>query len=251
MDTFQAYAAAPPRAPPSTPQTYALVGLLSLVKSFRTTPSETVRADFPHTACGRALAPAVLGCFRIEDGALEAMQSEVPEVASSPGFRRRARLASSCRDLARVRDVRGTSARLARHPHCKDDDRRGGDGERVSFDFLGYTFQPRRAKNRWGHYFVSFLPASAPRLPNRAGKPFANGGWHRPGTTNNWKIGDRAPAATSTNGGTANAEPVLADRDRAGDARGAGPAGRDPRRDRSARATRWQRRRTAGACARA
>ena len=42
--------------------------------------------------------------------------------------------------------------------YCKDDDRRG-DGEHVSFDFLGYTFQPRRAKNRSGKYFVSFLPA--------------------------------------------------------------------------------------------
>jgi hypothetical protein len=27
------------------------------------------------------------------------------------------------------------------------------------FDFLGYTFQPRRAQNRWGKHFVSFLPA--------------------------------------------------------------------------------------------
>jgi len=42
--------------------------------------------------------------------------------------------------------------------YCKDDDRRG-EYEHVAFDFLGYTFQPRRAKNRWGKPFVSFLPA--------------------------------------------------------------------------------------------
>jgi group II intron reverse transcriptase/maturase len=42
--------------------------------------------------------------------------------------------------------------------YCKDDDR-PGNAESVQFDFLGYTFQPRRAKNRWGKYFVSFLPA--------------------------------------------------------------------------------------------
>lgn len=42
--------------------------------------------------------------------------------------------------------------------YCKDDDRREKH-EHVSFDFLGYTFQPRRAKNRWGKFFVSFLPA--------------------------------------------------------------------------------------------
>ena len=42
--------------------------------------------------------------------------------------------------------------------YCKDDDRRGTH-EHTKFDFLGYTFCPRRAKNRWGKHFVSFLPA--------------------------------------------------------------------------------------------
>jgi RNA-directed DNA polymerase len=42
--------------------------------------------------------------------------------------------------------------------YCKDDNRRG-EHEHVAFDFLGYTFQPRRAKNRQGEFFVSFLPA--------------------------------------------------------------------------------------------
>jgi group II intron reverse transcriptase/maturase len=42
--------------------------------------------------------------------------------------------------------------------YCKDDDRRG-DYENTSFDFLGYTFRPRRAKNKYGKYFINFLPA--------------------------------------------------------------------------------------------
>jgi RNA-directed DNA polymerase len=42
--------------------------------------------------------------------------------------------------------------------YCKDDDRRGSH-EHTSFTFLGYTFRPRLAKNRWGKHFVSFLPA--------------------------------------------------------------------------------------------
>ncbi len=42
--------------------------------------------------------------------------------------------------------------------YCRDSDRRGTH-EHVSFDFLGFAFQPRRAKNRWGRFFVSFLPA--------------------------------------------------------------------------------------------
>lgn len=44
--------------------------------------------------------------------------------------------------------------------YCKDDDRRG-DYPIISFDFLGYTFKPRGAKNKFGKYFTSFLPAIA------------------------------------------------------------------------------------------
>jgi len=42
--------------------------------------------------------------------------------------------------------------------YCKDVDRRG-NYPREKFDFLGYTFRPRRSKNRWGKYFVNFTPA--------------------------------------------------------------------------------------------
>lgn len=42
--------------------------------------------------------------------------------------------------------------------YCKDSDRTE-DYPRVSFSFLGYTFQPRLARSREGHFFVSFLPA--------------------------------------------------------------------------------------------
>jgi len=42
--------------------------------------------------------------------------------------------------------------------YCKDDDRRGSYPNE-KFDFLGYTFQARRSKNRWGKYFINFSPA--------------------------------------------------------------------------------------------
>lgn len=41
--------------------------------------------------------------------------------------------------------------------YCKDDDRKGSHSN-ISFDFLGYTFKPRHAKNKYGKYFTSFLP---------------------------------------------------------------------------------------------
>lgn len=42
--------------------------------------------------------------------------------------------------------------------YCKDDDRKG-DYTETSFDFLGYTFRPRRSKNWEGKYFINFTPA--------------------------------------------------------------------------------------------
>lgn len=54
--------------------------------------------------------------------------------------------------------------RLEVHPektkivYCKDDDRKG-EHVHEKFNFLGYTFRPRRSKNRWGKFFISFTPA--------------------------------------------------------------------------------------------
>jgi len=42
--------------------------------------------------------------------------------------------------------------------YCKDDDRRE-EHPVTSFDFLGYTFRPRRSKNRYGKFFINFSPA--------------------------------------------------------------------------------------------
>ncbi len=49
--------------------------------------------------------------------------------------------------------------------YCKDDDRRE-EHPTTSFDFLGYTFRPRRSKNKWGKYFINFSPA----MSSKAGK---------------------------------------------------------------------------------
>ncbi|WP_201246268.1 group II intron reverse transcriptase/maturase [Halochromatium salexigens] len=75
-----------------------------------------------------------------------------------------------CRSLDEAEDLKAALQRrfaecqLELHPektkivYCKDDDRRG-EYPRTSFDFLGYTFRPRRSKNRWGKYFINFSPA--------------------------------------------------------------------------------------------
>jgi RNA-directed DNA polymerase len=50
------------------------------------------------------------------------------------------------------------NAEKTRIIYCKDDDRRGNYPV-ISFDFLGYTFRPRRSKNKRGKYFINFSPA--------------------------------------------------------------------------------------------
>ena len=106
-----------------------------------------------------------------------------------------------CESEAEAREVREAVRRrlkecgLELHPektrivYCKDDDR-PGDYEHVRFDFLGYTFQPRRAKNRWGKYFVSFLPAISGKAAKRIRATMR--GWKLAATRNNQSLEDLA-----------------------------------------------------------
>jgi RNA-directed DNA polymerase len=92
-----------------------------------------------------------------------------------------------CASQEQARIVRDAlAARLAEvglelHPdktrivYCKDADRRG-DHEVTSFTFLGYTFRPRLAKNRWGKHFVSFLPAVSKDAIKAMGREIRS--WH-------------------------------------------------------------------------
>jgi len=75
-----------------------------------------------------------------------------------------------CRTEREAQEVRAAIAArwkecgLELHPektkvvYCKDDDRRR-TYPNEKFDFLGYTFRPRRSKNRFGKYFIHFSPA--------------------------------------------------------------------------------------------
>ncbi len=92
-----------------------------------------------------------------------------------------------CGSERQARQVRDALAqRLAQvglelHPaktrivYCKDTDRRG-DHEVTSFTFLGYTFRPRLARNRWGKHFVSFLPAVSKDAIKAMGRELRS--WH-------------------------------------------------------------------------
>jgi len=96
--------------------------------------------------------------------------------------------------LGAIRD-RLAECGLELHPmktkivYCQDSDR-PGKYEQVTFDFLGHTFQPRRAKNRYGKFFVSFLPA----ISNKAAKAIRATirEWRLASTRNNQSLEDLA-----------------------------------------------------------
>jgi len=83
-------------------------------------------------------------------------------------------------------ELNATKTRIV---YCKDDDRPGTSGS-VKFDFLGYTFQPRRAKNRWGKFFVSFLPAMSAKAAKAIRATIRE--WRMASTRNNQSLEDLA-----------------------------------------------------------
>ena len=79
-------------------------------------------------------------------------------------------------------EERLNQCRLELHPektkivYCKDSGRQGSHSNEI-FDFLGYGFRPRVSINRYGGYFVSFLPA----VSNEAAKSIRR-------TIRSWRI---------------------------------------------------------------
>ncbi len=83
-----------------------------------------------------------------------------------------------CRSLEEAEQLRRTiegrmrECRLELHPertkivYCKDSNRPGGH-ENEKFDFLGFTFRPRKARNQRGVSFVGFTPAISDKAVKR------------------------------------------------------------------------------------
>jgi group II intron reverse transcriptase/maturase len=93
--------------------------------------------------------------------------------------------------------IRGrfTQCGLVLHPtktrivYCKDDDRPRNYAH-IAFDFLGYTFQPRPAKNRRGKFFVGFLPAISTKAAKAIRKTIRE--WRMASTRNHQRLEDLA-----------------------------------------------------------
>jgi RNA-directed DNA polymerase len=81
------------------------------------------------------------------------------------------RTEAEAKDLKEALTKRFKECKLELHPdktrivYCKDDDRKG-TYINTKFDFLGFTFRPRRSKNRWGKHFINFTPG----ISNKATK---------------------------------------------------------------------------------
>jgi group II intron reverse transcriptase/maturase len=78
------------------------------------------------------------------------------------------RTEQEARHLTTVLAQRFAACQLTLHPaktrivYCKDSNRQQDHAE-IQFTFLGFTFRPRRAKNRDGQLFTSFLPGASPQ----------------------------------------------------------------------------------------
>lgn len=70
--------------------------------------------------------------------------------------------------------------------YCKDDDRRG-EYERITFDFLGYTFSLGGPRTGGGVTSSASCRRSATGLQRQCAGPSAIGGWPPPGTIKPWK----------------------------------------------------------------
>ena len=98
------------------------------------------------------------------DGWMRAMHPEVPFERYADDGVAHCRTEEQAKQVLESIRMRLERCRLELHPektkivYCRDDDRRGRYLHE-KFDFLGYTFRPRRSKNRWGKFFISFNPA--------------------------------------------------------------------------------------------
>jgi group II intron reverse transcriptase/maturase len=126
-----------------------------------------MRRTFPHVQFERYADDAIVHCRseRQARAVLDAIRSRFAQCAL---------------------ELHATKTRIV---YCKDDDR-PGEYEHIAFDFLGYTFQPRRAKNRWGKFFVSFLPAMSAKAAKRVRKTIRD--WRMASTRNNQTLEDLA-----------------------------------------------------------
>ena len=91
--------------------------------------------------------------------------------------------------LRQALEARLAACKLELHPqktkivYCKDTNRRDNHSEQ-RFDFLGFTFRPRKSMNRAGGLFVSFSPA----VSDKATKAMR-------GTVRRWKLHHRGDLA--------------------------------------------------------
>lgn len=104
-----------------------------------------------------------------------------------------------CRTEAQAQTVLGAirgrfeQCGLTLHPtktrivYCKDSNRPKAF-EHVAFDFLGFTFQPRRARNRQGENFSSFLPAMSTKAATRVRQTIRE--WRLASTKNHYALED-------------------------------------------------------------
>ena len=159
---------------------------------------QTVLGRSERRARRKAVSSAVAGeslpalCVRSldADGPFRTSSSSAMRTMRSSTAGARRRRSGARGDPRSVRAVRSGASSDEDQDRVLQGRRPDEEYEHVEFDFLGYTFQPRRAKNRWGKFFVSFLPAISAKAAKAIRKTIRE--WRMASTRNNQRLEDLA-----------------------------------------------------------
>jgi RNA-directed DNA polymerase len=119
------------------------------------------------TPQGGVISPLLANIFRhhVFDAWMAAQYPRIPFERYADDIVIHCRTQEEAQFIRRQIEQRLRACKLEAHPektrlvYCRDSNRQQ-DYDQITFDFLGYGFRPRRARNgRDGRYFVSFVPA--------------------------------------------------------------------------------------------
>lgn len=119
------------------------------------------------TPQGGVISPLLANIFlhHVFDAWMAAQYAHIPFERYADDIVIHCRTQKEAQFIRRQIEQRLGACKLEAHPektrivYCRDSNRRQ-DYNQITFDFLGYGFRPRRARNRRdGKYFVSFIPA--------------------------------------------------------------------------------------------
>ena len=137
-------------------------------------PDGEVRARTQGTPQGGVISPLLANLFMhyVFEKWLQQHYPNIPWCRYADDGLVHCRSESEAKHMLEVLRERFIACGLELHPektkivYCKDADRTQTYSN-IQFDFLGFTFRPRKSKNKYGKYFINFTPAISNKATKR------------------------------------------------------------------------------------